>query len=74
VIVDRVERSPIFAGQSSLEPLLAVGSRAVASYPLLRPGGGVVGVLSFHYPKPPAERAPAAVVSRGAATAVSRLL
>jgi hypothetical protein len=54
--------------------LLDASSRAVASYALLRPRGGAAGVLSFHYPTLPAERAPAALITRGAATALSQLI
>lgn len=74
VLVDRVVRSPIFAGQPTLEPLMDAGSRAVASYPLLRPCGGLAGVLSFHYPKLPMERARAALITRAAARALSVLM
>jgi hypothetical protein len=48
VVVDRIADSPIFAGRPTLEPLMDAGSRAVASYPLVRPGGAVAGVLSLH--------------------------
>lgn len=73
VVVERVTRSPIFAGQSTLEVMVDAGSRAVASYPLLGLGGSVAGVLSFHYPKLPADGAGAALMAHGAASALALL-
>lgn len=49
ILVDDVARSPIFAGQSTLEAMLDAGSRAVASYPLCGADGTVLGVLSLHH-------------------------
>jgi GAF domain-containing protein len=73
VVVDQVTRSPVFAGHPTLEALIDAGPRAVASYPLLGPGHAVAGVLSFHYPKPPTDDARAAMVARGAASALALL-
>ena len=73
VVVDQVTRSPIFAGHPTLEAMVDAGSRAVASYPLLGSGDAVAGVLSFHYPKPPADNARAALIARGAASALALL-
>jgi GAF domain-containing protein len=49
VIVDDIAESPIFAGQPTLEMMLAAGSRAVHSHPLHDEDGRLLGVLSFHY-------------------------
>ncbi|WP_179855075.1 GAF domain-containing protein [Paractinoplanes atraurantiacus] len=49
VLVDDIARSDIFRSRQVLEPILAAGSRAVYTYPLLTGDGGVLGVLSFHY-------------------------
>jgi hypothetical protein len=56
VLVDDIRRSPIFAGQPSLEPLLDAGSLSIDSYPLLTAGGDVLGVLSFHHDSPTRRR------------------
>ena len=47
VLVD-VSRSPIFVGHTSRDVVLAAGSGAVYSFPLLAPAGEVAGVLSLH--------------------------
>lgn len=73
VVIDHVARSPIFAGQPTLEPMVDAGSRAVASYPLLGPGGAVAGVLSFHYRKAPTEWGDPALVASGAQAALAVL-
>lgn len=49
VIVDDVERSPIFIGTPSLEIQLKAGVRAVQSTPLVSRSGRVLGVFSTHY-------------------------
>ncbi|WP_433219731.1 GAF domain-containing protein [Dactylosporangium sp. CS-047395] len=61
VVVDDVTRNPIFAGQPTLAPIRAAGSRAIRSYPLLTPDGRIHGVLSLHYRRP----APGARRGRG---------
>jgi hypothetical protein len=70
VIVFDVLRSPIFAGRPSADVLLAAGSRAVSSYPLLTADGAVAGVLSFHYAKPTGRRDHAAFVARCVTAAI----
>lgn len=73
VIIDDVTRSVIFAGRPTLPVMLAAGTRAVQSYPLLDRTGDVLGVLTFHYPGPPSpSRAPHLVV-QDAATALRGL-
>lgn len=51
--------------------MLAAGSRAVRSYPLLVADGSVGAVLSCHYHQPPTHE-DAAVVATGAALALRR--
>ncbi|GAA0479099.1 hypothetical protein Ade02nite_40150 [Paractinoplanes deccanensis] len=50
VLIDDVAASPIFRGRPTLDVMLAVGSRAVHSYPLHDSGGTLLGMLSLHYP------------------------
>jgi two-component system, chemotaxis family, CheB/CheR fusion protein len=59
VIVEDVEKSPIFAGARALEIQLRAGVRAVQSTPLIGRSGTPLGVFSTHYQKPqsPDERA-----------------
>lgn len=73
VLVDDVGRSPIFAGQPTLEPLLAAGSRAVHSYPLLDAAGDVLGTLSFHHGTRAADPGKAELVARGAAQVLGKV-
>lgn len=58
VVVEDIERSPIFAGTPALKILLADGVRAVQSTPLMSRNGAVIGILSTHYatPRQPNER------------------
>jgi len=49
VIIDDITRSPIFAGQPTLDVVLAAGTRAVQSYPLHDETGQLLGMLSLHY-------------------------
>jgi PAS domain S-box-containing protein len=51
-IVEDITRSSIFAGQPSLEVLIAAGVRAVHSVPLKSTAGNLVGILSVHYSQP----------------------
>jgi PAS domain S-box-containing protein len=59
VIVEDVERSPIFADPRMREVQLRAGIRAVQSTPLIGRGGVPLGMLSTHFKKPyrPPERA-----------------
>jgi PAS domain S-box-containing protein len=52
VIVEDVLTSPIFAGTSALEIMLAGNVRAVQSTPLVSRSGRVLGVFSTHFRKP----------------------
>ncbi|QUQ67183.1 GAF domain-containing protein [Kutzneria sp. CA-103260] len=72
VLVDDVATSPIFAGHETREVMLAAGSRAVLTYPLLDEHGGILGVLSMHYRKtgPRNDQEP---LVRAAAMAMARL-
>src|SRR5262245_65363045 len=51
-IVEDITHSDIFAGQPSLDALIAAGVRAVHSVPLTSTTGNLVGVLSVHYSQP----------------------
>ena len=44
--------SEIFAGQASLDVLLAAGVRAVQSTPLVSSAGKVLGMISTHFKQP----------------------
>jgi PAS domain S-box-containing protein len=52
VIVEDVERSPIFAGTPALDVQLKAGVRAVQSTPLVSRSGKPLGMFSTHYKKP----------------------
>jgi PAS domain S-box-containing protein len=52
VIIEDVERSPIFAGTPALEIQLKAGVRAVQSTPLLSRSGTPLGMFSTHYRTP----------------------
>ena len=58
VVVGDVITSPIFAGKSIRDAVLAAGIRALLSTPLISRSGRLVGMLSTHYrsPRSPAER------------------
>ena len=58
VIVEDVERSPIFAGTPALEIQLKAGVRAIQSTPLVSRSGRPLGMFSTHYKTPhrPEER------------------
>lgn len=49
VLINDIRTSHIFAGQPTLAPMLAAGTRAVQSYPLRNDHGDVLGMLSLHY-------------------------
>ena len=48
VWVNDVSTSPVFAGSEALRVVLAAGASAVASVPVLDPGGHVRAVMSVH--------------------------
>jgi PAS domain S-box-containing protein len=52
VIVEDVEKSPIFAGTSSLRALLSAGVRALQSTPLVARSGRLLGILPTHWSSP----------------------
>jgi PAS domain S-box-containing protein len=52
VIVEDVEKSPIFAGKPSLDIQRKAGVRAVQSTPLVNRAGRSVGMISTHFKKP----------------------
>ena len=58
VVVEDVSNSPIFAGTSALDVMLAAGVHAVQSTPLFGRSGRLVGMISTHYrtPSRPADR------------------
>ena len=59
VIVEDVEKDPIFIGRPALEIQLRAGIRACQSTPLCSRSGKTLGIFSTHYKKPqrPDERA-----------------
>ena len=52
VIVEDVEKSPIFAGTPALEIQLKAGVRAVQSTPVISRSGRLLGMFSTHYRSP----------------------
>jgi len=52
VIVEDVEKSPIFIGKPALETQLKAGVRAVQSTPLISRSGKPVGMFSTHFKEP----------------------
>ncbi len=52
VVVEDVLKSQIFAGQASLDVLLAAGVRAVQSTPLVSSSGRLLGMISTHFGQP----------------------
>ncbi|HEY9106772.1 MAG TPA: ATP-binding protein [Roseateles sp.] len=61
VLVEDVERSPLFVGTPALDVQLKAGVRAVQSTPLVTRTGEAVGVLSTHFKRPrrlPADKLP----------------
>ncbi|MDR4470213.1 MAG: PAS domain-containing protein [Nitrospira sp.] len=52
VIIEDVERSPIFADTTARDIQLKAGVRAVQSTPLVSRSGTVVGIVSTHYQAP----------------------
>lgn len=52
IIVEDVGQSEIFAGQPSLDVLLAAGVRAVQSTPLISSAGNLLGMISTHFSMP----------------------
>lgn len=71
VLIDQVASNPLFASTPGLEVMLAAGSRAVYSYPLLSGTGDPLGVLSFHARRPVARQTQPAAVARSAALALA---
>jgi PAS domain S-box-containing protein len=59
VIIEDIEKSPIFAGTAALDIQLRAGVRAVQSTPLVSRSGQMLGMFSTHYrtPQRPDERA-----------------
>ena len=49
IVVEDVEKSPIFAGTPALKVMLNAGVKAVQSTPLTTHAGVLVGILSTHY-------------------------
>ncbi|MBB4905470.1 GAF domain-containing protein [Actinophytocola algeriensis] len=72
-LVEDVAHSPIFTGRPTLEAMMDVGTRAVASYPLHATDGTVLGVLSLHHRRPHPPRDDCVLVARGAALALTQL-
>jgi GAF domain-containing protein len=70
VLVDDVSRSPIFAGQPGRDVVLAAGTRAVYSCPLITPAANLQAVLSLHRPRPADRPDNAAFVAHCAAQAL----
>ncbi|MBS0171047.1 MAG: PAS domain S-box protein [Nitrospira sp.] len=52
IVVGDVAQSPLFAGEPSLNVLLAAGVRAVQSTPLISSAGAVLGMISTHFAAP----------------------
>jgi PAS domain S-box-containing protein len=52
IIVEDVTKSDVFAGQPSLDVLLAAGVSAVQSTPLVSSSGAVLGMVSTHFVTP----------------------
>jgi PAS domain S-box-containing protein len=52
VVVEDIEKSPVFAGSPSLAVLRAAGVRAVQSTPLLSRGGKMLGILTTQWSSP----------------------
>lgn len=52
VIVEDIERSPIFAGSEALDIQWRAGVRAVQSTPLISQSGALLGMFSTHYRAP----------------------
>ena len=67
----QVASSQVFASTPGLEVMLAAGSRAVYSYPLLSAAGDPLGVLSFHARRPVARQTQPSAVARSAALALA---
>lgn len=71
VLIDHVASSPLFASTPGRDVMLAAGSRAVYSYPLLSGTGDPLGVLSFHAARPVTDQTQPAAVARSAALALA---
>jgi GAF domain-containing protein len=58
VIIEDVATSPIFAGTTALDVMLAAEARAVQTTPLVNRSGWILGMISTHYsmPQRPSER------------------
>jgi PAS domain S-box-containing protein len=52
VVIEDVEKSPVFAGQPALDVQLRAGARAVQSTPLVSRSGRPLGMFSTHYKRP----------------------
>jgi anti-anti-sigma factor len=72
VLIDDIATSPIFAGQPTLDVMLAAGSRAVHAHPLHDGAGQLLGVLSFHYRAARPRRGDRELVAWAAARALAR--
>ena len=57
VIVDDVQKSPVFERTPALEVMVAAGARAVQSTPLVSRSGRVLGMFSTHYQHAPQQPA-----------------
>jgi GAF domain len=51
VLISDITESPVFARTVALEVMLRAGSRAVASFPVRAPHGGVIAMISTHHPR-----------------------
>jgi len=71
VLVEDIARSPVFAGQPSLDMLLDAGTRALRMYPVRDDDGRLLGVLSFHYSSPGPGHGNPEIVAFGAAAALA---
>jgi len=71
VLVEDIARSPVFAGQPSLDMLLDAGTRALRMYPVRDEDGRLLGVLSFHYSSPGPGHGNPEIVAFGAAAALA---
>lgn len=73
VVIDDIARHEIFAGRTTLEPVLDAGSRAVSSHPLIA-GDRLLGVLSFHHRRTAPSPGHASLVASCATQALTRML
>ncbi|MBV8082880.1 MAG: GAF domain-containing protein [Candidatus Eremiobacteraeota bacterium] len=52
IVVEDVERSPLFVGTPALKIMLNAGARAVQSTPIFSRSGELIGIFSTHYRQP----------------------